>query len=195
MVGYVFMCLQQKLFISIPFQQILWCLRGMQSIFCTVSRQYSAMPDSFFGLMLNKKTCLGCSFYFCYLSTCFSISTFIYAITYLLGGNFPEMRNMGLQYKPLIEKSNRCVCIYIVMAETNTKLRDLSRIYFVLFFPSSIVVLVTYKKCILFTFLPTFLLFLPFPFLPGDLGICGLIQAREQYACERNTVHSCTILG
>lgn len=135
MVGYVFMCLQQKLFISIPFQQILWCLRGMQSIFCTVSRQYSAMPDSFFGLMLNKKTCLGCSFYFCYLSTCFSISTFIYAITHLLGGNFLEMRNMGLQYKPLSEKSNRCVCIYIVMAETNTKLRDLSRIYFVLFFP------------------------------------------------------------
>lgn len=37
------------------FQRIFWCLRGMQSIFCTVSGQYSATPDSFFGLMLNKK--------------------------------------------------------------------------------------------------------------------------------------------
>lgn len=41
------------------FQRIFWCLRGMQLIFCTVSGQYSATPDSFFGLMLNKKTCLG----------------------------------------------------------------------------------------------------------------------------------------
>lgn len=56
------------------------------------------MPDSFFGLMLNKKTCLGCIFHSCYLSTCFLRSTVIHITTHLLGGNFvstnfPEMRN------------------------------------------------------------------------------------------------------
>lgn len=73
------------------FQRIFWCLRGMQSIFCTVSGQYSATPDSFFGLMLNKKTCLGCIFYFYFyfMSYLFSMINFAHILTHpLLGDNF-----------------------------------------------------------------------------------------------------------
>lgn len=71
------------------FQRIFWCLRGMQSIFCTVSGQYSATPDSFFGLMLNKKTCLGFIFYFYFMSYWFSKINFAHILLHpFLGDHF-----------------------------------------------------------------------------------------------------------
>lgn len=84
------------------FQRIFWCLQGMQSIFCTVSGQYSATPDSFFGLMLNKKTCLGFIFYF--MSYWFSKINSAHILLHpLLGYNFVSTVIIWKEYEKQIE--------------------------------------------------------------------------------------------
>lgn len=123
------------------FQRIFWCLRGMQLIFCTVSGQYSATPDSFFGLMLNKKTCLG-FIIFIFLSYWFpKINLAHILLRRLLGDNFistviiwKSMRKidrMGEREQKLNWESAYRKRIYIAVAEVCNGLQVLGPAIFI----------------------------------------------------------------